>query len=143
MPRLTAQQLRDAGLATSVSKSVPYDGIHPRHMAMLSDQGLGVLAMIWEAFELTTVLSPQVQVTMAPLIPKKGSGFRDIAVFPGIIRACANARLPFRKQRGEARERQYFAAGAARSARTSSGAPRSRLRWPLLLATRRRRSCGT
>ena len=91
-PRLTVEQLRAAGPDTPVKKAVTYDGFHPRHAIMISDKGLRVLGILWEAVELSAVLPGQIDVVMAPLIPKK-VGYRDIALFPGIVRLCTKARV--------------------------------------------------
>jgi len=115
LPRLTVEQIRAAGAATPVKKAVAYDGIHPRHVTLLSDRALKVLGALWEAIETAAVLPKGLEVVMAPLIPKK-SGHRDIALFPGIVRVCTKARVPICQQWERANDRDYFAAGQARGA---------------------------
>eukprot|EP00973_Karenia_brevis_P052428 7285334-Karenia_brevis.AAC.1 len=55
-------------------------------------------------------------MVMAPLIPKKGPGYRDIAIFPGITRLCTKARVPITREWEIQHDRSYFAAGVARGA---------------------------
>ena len=69
-PRLTAEQLRDAGLASSAAKAT-FDGLHPRHLGHLCRQGQEAAAILWEACELSSLVPPQVHDVSAPLIPKK------------------------------------------------------------------------
>ncbi len=51
LPRLTPTQLRSASLGFSRRTSSTYDGWHVRHIGLLSDEGLEVLATLLEAIE--------------------------------------------------------------------------------------------
>jgi hypothetical protein len=53
---------------------------------------------------------------MAPLIPKKENGYRDIVLFPGLTRMCMKARVPDCRRWEHEHERNYFASGSARAA---------------------------
>ena len=116
LPKLTVQQLREAGAATPAAKAVTFDGIHPRHATMLADEALEALSILWQAVETAALLPHQLDIAMAPLIPKKGPGYRDIVLFPGVVRLCSKARVPVCRAWEMANERRYFAAGVARSA---------------------------
>jgi hypothetical protein len=59
LPRLTVEQLREAGKSTPVKKAVTYDGFHPRHATMLSANGLRVMAILWEAIETSAIPPPR------------------------------------------------------------------------------------
>eukprot|EP00973_Karenia_brevis_P092950 12414827-Karenia_brevis.AAC.1 len=116
LPRLSVDDLRQSSLANAVSKTVTYDGIHPRHIGLLCDDGIEPVGAIWEACELAAELPPQVDLAMAPLLPKKGPGYRDIALFAGMVRVCTRARVPYCKRWEADNDRAYFAAGSLRSA---------------------------
>ena len=73
--------------AGHAKKAVTYDGFHPRHATMLTDHGLQSLCILWQAVEISSVLPPQIDMVMAPLLPKKGPGYRDIAFFL-VSRGC-------------------------------------------------------
>ena len=49
MPQLDAATLRAASEAFSKSTSYTFDGVHPRHFALLSDDALECLAMLLTA----------------------------------------------------------------------------------------------
>ena len=52
LTRLTAEQVRRAGLENSVVKATTYDGFHPRHPAYIDDAGREVVAAIWIVYNI-------------------------------------------------------------------------------------------
>ena len=50
-PRLSAEEIRRVSRSFPASTSASLDNFHPRHAAMLDDEGLEVLSSIWEASE--------------------------------------------------------------------------------------------
>ena len=115
LPRLTPKQIQTAGLASAASKATTYDGFHPRHIAHLCEEGRLVVAMVWEACELSGLVPPQIHDITAPLIPKKNWKLRDLGLFPGFIRVCAKARSEFCRKWEAENDRSFFASGAARA----------------------------
>ncbi len=112
LTRLQPDELRAASLAFSKRTASTFDGLHPRHFALLSDQALAALATIYEAVELLGAWPKQLDLVIMPLIPKPKGGFRPIGLLAGAYRLWAKAR------RGEAdrweaqNQRPYFAAAA-------------------------------
>ena len=92
LPRLTPKQIAAAGLASSAAKTTSFDGVHPRHVGHLCDEGRAVAAALWEACELASAVPPQVHDVAAPPIPKKIGELRDLGIFAGFIRVCTKAR---------------------------------------------------
>ena len=88
LPRLTPKQIAAAGLASSAAKTTSFDGIHPRHVGHLCDEGRAVAAALWEACELASAVPPQVHDVAAPFIPKKNGKLRDLGIFAGFIITC-------------------------------------------------------
>ena len=115
LPRVTCDQITDAGLASAASKSTSYDGFHLRHLGHLCSAGQEVLATLWEACELSGLVPPQVHDVAAPLIPKKNGKLRDLGLFAGLIRVCTKARNEYCRQWEDQHDRPYFACGSARS----------------------------
>ena len=94
LARLSAEQTRRAGLTNSTAKTATYDGFHPRHLAHIDEDGREVVAAIWESCELASMVPPQIEPAMAPLIPKAAGGYKELGWFPGLIRICVKARRP-------------------------------------------------
>ena len=90
--RLTVQRLREASRSTPARKTTSFDGFHLRHVGLLDDAGITLLALIWEAIELTAILPAQLNALSAPLLMKKNGSLSDIAISHGIIRTCTRAR---------------------------------------------------
>ena len=115
LPRLTADQIREAGLASSAAKATAFDGFHPRHLGHLCSEGREVAAILWEACETASLVPPQVRDVAAPLIPKKNGSLRDLGLFAGFLRVCTKARGEVCRQWERENDRPFFACGAARS----------------------------
>ena len=97
LPRIGVDELRDAARATGKRKAATYDGLHPRHLGLLSNGALFALFVIISASGLAGMSPPppQLDAVMAPLIPKKDGAFRDIGITPGLVRLRAKARRKY------------------------------------------------
>ena len=115
LPRLTPEQIEEAGLASPPTKATSYDGIHPRHVGLICREGRMVAAALWEACELASTVPPQIHDVAAPLIPKKNGKLRDLGLFAGLIRTCTKARNDVCRQWEAQNDRSFFACGTARS----------------------------
>lgn len=111
LPRLTAAEIQAAALASSSHTCCSYDGFHPRHLGHMDEEGRDVVAAMWEACEYASIVPPQIRHVMAPLIPKRTGGFRDLGLFAGLIRVCAKARRKYSREWEDRNERPYFASG--------------------------------
>jgi predicted fused transcriptional regulator/phosphomethylpyrimidine kinase len=95
---------------------VTCDGVRPRHLSLLSDGGLEAVAILWEEVEFSALLPPQLRLNLAPLIPNKSAGYRDLVIFPGLVRVCTRARNPYCRAWEAAYDRDYFVSGSEHGA---------------------------
>lgn len=114
--QLSVQQSRDAALSTPARKTTSFDGFHPRHLGVIDDEGVELLAMIRRAVELTAVLPRQFDDLSAKLLMKKNGSLRDFAVFHGVVRTCTRARQDICRQWERDHDLPCFESGPARSA---------------------------
>ena len=77
----TAEMLRTASLVFTHSSSSTYDGIHPRHFVLLSEEALEVLASISNTCERLGEWPGSVRAVTVALIPKARGGTRPICLF--------------------------------------------------------------
>ena len=84
LPRLTADQLRQASKEFSDSTASGMEGLHPLHFSMLCDDGLDCLGALLEAVEEGGVLPPQLRAVLVALIPKLTGGVKPIGIFPSL-----------------------------------------------------------
>ena len=77
----TAEMLRTASLVFTHSSSSTYDGIHPRHFVLLSEEALEVLASISNTCERMEEWPDSVLAVTVALIPKARGGTRPICLF--------------------------------------------------------------
>ena len=92
LPRLTHKSLRSAGNTFSHCTTATYDGVHPRHFALLSDAALQVVAVFLESIENLGAWPPGIDTVAIALIPKPKGGVRPIGLFPGLHRLWSRAR---------------------------------------------------
>ena len=116
LPRLRAEEIREASLKFNWRTSISVDGFHVRHFALLEDPGLEALAVLLEAMETIGRLPPQVKYIIVLLLEKATGGFRPIGLFCGIYRVWGKARRAVCSQWEASNDRSYFAAGMGRSA---------------------------
>ena len=60
-------------------------------------------------------LPPPVEKALAPLIPKKQGGYRDLLFCSAFYRCGMRARRPYAQEWENCNDRPYFASGAAKS----------------------------
>lgn len=115
LPALTAAELRQAARAFPESTTSTVDVFHLRHLAILSDQGLEVLAVILQAVERTGRVPPQLRFNLVALFPKPTGGFWPIGIFPAVYRLLGKARRSVCAQWESQHDRPYFAARSGRA----------------------------
>ncbi len=71
-------QIRTASQSFSPWTASTLDGGHPRHLAMLSDDGLRVLAIVYELVERLGFFPRQIYFMVMPLLEKPRGGLRAI-----------------------------------------------------------------
>jgi len=91
------------------------DGWHPRHYALLSDQSLSTLAMLYTLLEITGHLPHQQRYVCVFLLDKASGGTRPIGLFTSMYRLWAKSRQLEAARWAEAHDRPFFAAGKNRS----------------------------
>ena len=113
---ITAQQLRAASKQFGRTTSAR-DGLHPRHFALMSDEALGILADLLNAFEVVGVLPTQMQGVLFALIDKPDGGERPIGLLQGAMRLWYKCRVASLKVwEASGGSHRFFAASSGRSA---------------------------
>ena len=110
LPRLSAQDLRDAACSFGHGTAESYDGFHVSIFKYLDDEGLEALSLIYRAIERRGSWPSQVAAVAMPLIPKPSGGHRPIGLMSGIYRLWAKARRPEAEKWERANPRAFFAA---------------------------------
>ena len=108
LPLLSPDELRGASESFAVRSATSFDGFHMRHFAMLCDQALVTLAIIFEVVEMIGQLPAQLRAILFALIPKARGGLRPIALFCGPYRLWARARRHYARAWEVAWRRPYF-----------------------------------
>ncbi len=112
MPRLKAEELREASRRFRRRTASTFDGFHCRHYALLEDDGLDALAAIIEACELMGRLPPRLGLVTTPLLEKPRGGYRPISVYPSLYRLWAKARSDAAQRWESDHQRPFFSATA-------------------------------
>ena len=73
LPRVIAEEIRDAARATGKRTVATYDGLHPRRFALLSDGAPRAVSIIISACELAGMDPPQLDAGVAPA-PRRRTG---------------------------------------------------------------------
>ncbi len=115
LPRLTKEQINEAGNTFPWKTAATYDGFHPRHVTLLSDQGRETFAVICECMELLGSLPSQLGLVTMPLIPKASSGHRAIGMLTALFRVWARARRPWADEWEDLHRRSYWSADRGNS----------------------------
>ncbi len=110
LPALTPAELRDSSKTFKRSTATTYDGIHPRQVSHLCDEGLAALATLLQAVEVGGAWPRQVSLVMTPLLPKAKGGFRPIGLMPAIYRVWAKSRRRWTDEWEAAHTRPYLSA---------------------------------
>jgi hypothetical protein len=92
LPFLSAQEWRSAAAAMKNETATTYDGFHPRHFLLLSDEALYAMSLIWECIEATAIIPAALRLIIAPLIPKADGTKRDLGILPAVFRVALRAR---------------------------------------------------
>ncbi len=116
LPRLSCEAVREASLSHKPATAETFDGFHPRHYAMLSDEGRSVVAAIMEASELLGTVPGQLRLANMPLIAKPKGGYRGIGVLPSLYRVWARARRSEADAWERDNKRAYWSAAKGNSA---------------------------
>ncbi len=115
LPRPTPQDIRDAANSFSKTTVVAYDGMALRHYAMLSDEGLYIIADIIEIAETVGGLPSQLDLTEMPMIAKPRGGHRAVATLVSIYRLWAKLRKPYVTAWEVSHDRPYLTAGKGKT----------------------------
>ena len=111
----TPENIRKASNRFKAGTSLSLDGIHPRMLTLMSDQGLETLALIYQTMEAIGAPPRQLAYLEFPFIPKAGSGPRAILSQPGIIRVWEALQADANLRYAEDNDRPYFGMGKLRS----------------------------
>ncbi len=92
LPPITVARLREAAATFSRRTTTTYDGFHPRQLAVLSDESLATLSLLYAAVEAGAMWPRQVALIVASLLPKASGGHRPIGIAPAVYRLWSKAR---------------------------------------------------
>ncbi len=85
LPRLSPSEVRTAAKSVRRDSAQTYDGFHPRHLSLLSDEALEALADIYEAAEALGSWPNQLSLITMPALSKPDGGYRLIGIFYGSL----------------------------------------------------------
>ena len=115
-PRASAADIRAVAQTFSKATAGSLDGLHPRHLLLLSDESLDILGMLFEAFESLGVLPKQMLWICMPMLPKPMGGHRLIVLYGSIYRVWQRLRRPELAPLQQFLCRVYWGASSGRSA---------------------------
>ena len=116
LARMTVKVLLEAARTFPNGTCYTFDGIHPRHFALLSYKSLLALSMIYETIECLGVMPEDIQHVMIALLAKPKGGFRPIALLPGVTRLHGRARKHEVDKWEADNPREYLACSKGRGA---------------------------
>ena len=108
--KLDGDDILEGAKSFSHGTSSTYDGLHPRHFAMLSGQGRETTARLLEFFEHTGEWPDGINEVVISLIPKATGGTRPIGLFSGLYRLWTRVRKAEATEWERVNGRSYFAA---------------------------------
>ena len=110
---LTTDELRAAARSFKLTTSSTYDGLHPRLLEHLSDDGLATLAVLYQIAECLGTMPPSARSVAVSLIPKPNTTgeCRPIGIGAGVTRLYTKARQPMLDAWEEQHRRDFLAAG--------------------------------
>ena len=111
-PPLEVAALRAASLTFKAATATQAGGLHPRHIAMLPDEGVQAFCNLLRSVELLGAWPMQVSLVLTVLLPKPKGGWRGIGLYPAFHRVYTRARRPVAKQWEQLHKRPFFAAAA-------------------------------
>eukprot|EP00969_Alexandrium_andersonii_P128226 5666282-Alexandrium_andersonii.AAC.1 len=94
LPPLSAAEVVSVARSFPVDTAVAADGIHVRHIAMLSDAGLTAVGCFLRAMEVVGMPPHQMELLSYVLLPKPAGGYKGICIFAGLMRIWARCRRP-------------------------------------------------
>ena len=105
-------------MSCSFSKGTAYgcDGLHPRHVALLSDAGIEALVRVFSGIELLWRLPRPFEFIVFVLLLKPGGGDRPIGLFTAAVRVWARLRRGVARQWEQACRRDFFYGSSGKSA---------------------------
>ena len=92
MERPSADEIRDAAASFKAGTAGSFDGIHVRHIALLSTEGLDAMADLMMACEFLGTLPRQIGMTPIVLLEKPKGGLRPIGLNSGFYRVWVRVR---------------------------------------------------
>ena len=107
------------------------DGLHPRHWALIEEEGRIATAILFEAIETIGVPPYQLQQLLVTLIDKPAGGFRPIVLFAPLQRLWARLRRSFAVDWIDAHDRPYWASGKGYPRRTMCGGRARAMKLPM------------
>eukprot|EP00959_Pyramimonas_sp_CCMP1952_P061732 1289922-Pyramimonas_sp.AAC.1 len=90
------------------------DQFHARHFLLLEDDGLDLLAGMWQCCEAIGLLPKQLSWVLRPMLPKPSTGDRLIVLYSGMYRIWQRLRRPMLGALMEEVERGYWGASRGR-----------------------------
>ena len=110
---ITSDMIRDAAHSFKAHAAVGIDGIRPRRIALLPEEALQTLAVLYTFSEAIGV--PLVQGADIVFLPKPTGGERPIGILPTLYRLWCRCRRSRAQAWERANARKYFWASAGRS----------------------------
>ncbi len=115
LERPSPRELREASRSFKELTLVAYDGFHPRHYSMMSDEALEITGALMVVAEMMGALPPQLRLLAMPLIPKPRTGHRAVAAFVSFLPTLGQSAQTHIEKWEEEHDRPYLAAGKDRS----------------------------
>ncbi len=101
LPPISVDEFRRAVNTFPKRTSSTWDGFHPKHFALLTDEQIKAVILLMRLLEQVGEMPTCLQGIVATLIPKlKGAteAFRSIGMMPGLYRVWARCRAPVAKR---------------------------------------------
>ena len=108
-------EIRTVLRAARESTGKAMDGWHLRHLLLLCDEALAILALFWMILEVAGLAPSCVRRLLVFLLAKPTGGYRPIALFPSFYRAWGRCRRRIADCWEQEHPREYFAVSTGRS----------------------------
>jgi len=115
MDRVVPAKLRRVSKSFKRKTAMAPDAWHPRHYALLPDEGLEVIGILFTILEMCGHLPSQQDQVYIFLLQKLSGGTRPIGLFTSFYRLWSKCRQTEAAAWTSRNDRPYFAAGRARS----------------------------
>ena len=90
LPAICPSDLRAAACAFGCSTGIGADGLHPRSLAMVSDEAANAVIQLLGLIESSGLWPQRLSHIWYFLIPKLGGGTRPIGLLPTVVRIWEN-----------------------------------------------------